>query len=196
MNVPSDGVTTPAVSCEQLCAGYSGAPVLRQVSFSVMPGEMVGVRGPNGAGKTTLFRVLTGLLHARSGSVTIFGKNLSRLPAAERARLIGVVPQEVESPMPFSVTEIVMMGRTALLNRWRAPAPEDEAAVERAMGFVDVAHLRDRIFPELSGGEKQRVLIAMILAQAPRVVLLDEATSHLDLSHRIGILELVERLNR
>jgi iron complex transport system ATP-binding protein len=187
---------TPALVCDSVCAGYPGSRVLHNVSFSVAAGEMIGVLGPNGAGKTTLFRVLTGLIHARSGSVTIFGRNLARLPAPERARLVGVVPQEVESPMPFSVTEIVMMGRTALLDRWRAPSPEDAASVERAMGFVDVLHLRERPFPELSGGEKQRVLIAMILAQEPRLVLLDEATSHLDLSHRLEILELVERLNR
>ncbi|OGV62432.1 MAG: hypothetical protein A3K19_33270 [Lentisphaerae bacterium RIFOXYB12_FULL_65_16] len=187
---------TAAITCQNLSAGYLGVPVLRDVSFSIAAGEMVGVLGPNGAGKTTLFRVLTGLLEPRAGEVTLFGRRLASVSAAERASLVGVVPQELETPMAFAVAEIVMMGRTVSLNRWRPPSASDAQQVEQAMREADVLHLRDRPFPELSGGEKQRVLIAMVLAQDPKLILLDEATSHLDLSHRLEILELVERLNR
>lgn len=188
--------TAPAIACAGLTAGYPGSTVLHELGFSVAPGELVGVLGPNGAGKTTLFRVLTGMLPVRAGALRLFDRDPARIPAPERARLVGVVPQELESPMPFTVSEVIMMGRTARLSRWRAPSAQDREAVEHAMAFVDVVHLRDRVFPELSGGEKQRVLIALVLAQEPRLVLLDEATSHLDLRHRLEILELVERLNR
>ena len=189
-------MTTPAILCRGVSGGYAGSTTLQEISCEIQAGEMVGVLGPNGAGKTSLFRLLTGLLPWRQGTLELFGKTLAGLPAEERAQLIGVVPQEIESPMPFTVAEIVLMGRTSRLNRWRTPAVADWHKVEEALAYTDVRHLQERYFHELSGGEKQRVLIAMVLAQDPRIVLLDEATSHLDISHRLEILELVERLNR
>jgi iron complex transport system ATP-binding protein len=185
-----------AIHCEGVAAGYPGHAVLRDFNLEVTPGEMLGVLGPNGAGKTTLFRVLTGLLPCREGRVTLFGAELARLRAAERARQIGVVPQSLESPMPFTVGELALMGRTSVLNRWTAPSARDREIAESALAQTDALALRERIFGELSGGEKQRALIAMALAQEPRILLLDEATAHLDIRHKLEILELVTRLNR
>ncbi len=185
-----------AIHCEGVAAGYPGHAVLDGFDLEVAPGEMTGVLGPNGAGKTTLFRVLTGLLPCREGRVALFGADLARLPAAERARLVGVVPQSLESPMPFTVGELALMGRTSVLGRWTPPATRDLALAESALAQTDALQLRDRVFGELSGGEKQRALIAMALAQEPRILLLDEATAHLDIRHKLDILELVARLNR
>ena len=193
---PHRHTATPAILCAGITAGYPGHAILHGFDLAIAPGEMVGVLGPNGAGKTTLFRVLTGLLPCRAGSVSLFGADLATLKAAERARRIGVVPQALESPMPFTVGELALMGRTSVLNRWAAPSARDRGIAESALAQTDMLPLAGRIFSELSGGEKQRALIAMALAQEPRILLLDEATAHLDIRHKLEILELVARLNR
>ena len=187
---------TAAIQFEGVSAGYHGTVVLHDLNFTLAEGEMVGVLGPNGAGKTTLFRVLTGLCAPTKGAVRVFGRTNAKLKATERARLIGVVPQEFEASVAFTVEEIVMMGRTAALNRWTPPSEKDHRIVERAMAQTDVVELRHRMIGELSGGEKQRAVVAMALAQEPRIILMDEATSHLDMNHRLEIMQIVERLNK
>jgi iron complex transport system ATP-binding protein len=177
-------------------AGYHGVPVIKDLTASIREGEIVGVLGPNGAGKTTFLRCITGLCRSMSGTIRLFNKDASELDAAERARLVAVVPQEVETPVAFTVQEIVTIGRTASLSRWCRPTKQDIAIVERAMVYTDVVGMRDRQFAELSGGEKQRTIVAMALAQEPRMILLDEATSHLDMNHRMEVMQIVERLNR
>ncbi|MDD4872962.1 MAG: ABC transporter ATP-binding protein [Kiritimatiellae bacterium] len=176
-------------------AGYHSVPVIRNLDLTVTEGQMVGILGPNGAGKTTFLRCITGLCSPMTGIVSIFGSDVTRLPAAERARLIAVVPQELEIPASFTVQEIVMIGRTASLNRWSQPSLCDVKIVERAMVYTDVADIKHRPVTELSGGEKQRVIVAMALAQEPRMILMDEATSHLDMNHRLEIMQIIERLN-
>jgi iron complex transport system ATP-binding protein len=189
-------MSEPAISLTNVVAGYSGKPVLDGVGFDLADGAMAALLGPNGAGKSTLFRVITGLMPHRAGSVKLFGRPVESLKAGERARLVGVVPQEVEVPMPFAVESFVLMGRTAKIDRWAGPSKADRAAAERAMALTDVLDLRDRPVTELSGGERQRAVVAMVLAQEPRLILLDEATSHLDINHRLDIMRIVERLNR
>jgi iron complex transport system ATP-binding protein len=185
-----------AFRVENLSAGYHGAAVLHDLNLSVPAGQIAGVLGPNGAGKSTLLRCLTGLCRPLRGRVRLFGADLAALAPDERARVVAVVPQQLETPMPFTVQEVVMVGRTASLSRWSAPNPKDRAAAERAMVYTDVVDMKDRPFGELSGGERQRVVVAMALAREPRALLLDEATSHLDLNHRLEVLQIVERLNR
>lgn len=185
-----------AIRFENVTAGYRGAAVLEGLSFAVEKGEMAAVIGPNGAGKTSLLRAVTGMLKPASGSVSLFGSDVLKIAAATRARLVGVVSQEMETPMSFTVEEIVAMGRTASAGRLRPPLAEDRKAVRKAMVYADVVDMRDRPFSELSGGEKQRTVIAMVLAQQPRIVLLDEATAHLDMNHCLEIMQIVERLNR
>jgi len=185
-----------AVEFNSVSAGYRGNPVVEGIEFAVPEGEMVGLLGPNGAGKTTLLRSVVGLCPPLRGSVRLFGDDVGALGSRERAKRVAVVPQQLETPMPFTVQEIVMIGRTASLNRWSRPADSDHAVVERAMVYADVAEMRLRPFTELSGGERQRVVIAMALAQQPRVILMDEATSQLDINHRLEIMQIVERLNR
>ncbi len=195
MTAAHPSTPAPAVALTGLTAGYPGRPVLRDVTWQVQPGERVAVLGPNGAGKTTLLRVLTGLLKPQAGTVRLFGAALGGMPAADRARLLAVVPQELETPMAFTVSELVMIGRTTVLPRWAPPAATDRAAVEQALAATDVAHLADRLLTELSAGEKQRALVAMALAQEPRIMLMDEATAHLDFNHRLEIMALIERLH-
>ncbi len=185
-----------AIQLRGVHAGYGARPVLNGIDWDLDEGGMAALLGPNGAGKSTLFRVITGLLPHRSGETLLFGRPVNGLPAAERARLVGVVPQELEIPMPFPVEDFVMMGRTARLNRWTGPSRQDRDAVERAMALTDVVELRNRPITELSGGERQRAVVAMALAQEPRLILLDEATSHLDINHRLDIMRIVQRLNR
>lgn len=181
-----------AVLCAGLVAGYRGAPVLRDVAFTIDEGECVALIGPNGSGKSTLLRALTGWLPATAGEVRLFGRPVGRIPPAERARLVALVPQEFHPPFAYTVGELVRIGRSAVRGGGRDAA----GAVEEALAYTDLLDLRDRPHTELSGGEKQRVAIAMALAQEPRLILLDEPTSHLDLNHRTEVLWLVERLNR
>ncbi len=184
-----------AITLSGVCAGYRDAPVLHDLDCRFEAGAMTAVIGPNGAGKTTLLRTLTGRLKPLAGTVSLFGTPVASIRPRQRAELVGVVPQSIEMPVAFSVEQVVMMGRTPRLNAWRGPAPADVEAVEQAMVFTDVDDLRHQPFSELSGGERQRVTIAMVLAQNPRIILLDEATSHLDINHRIEIMQIVERLN-
>ena len=132
-----------AVELETVSAGYGAIPALRELSLTVAEGGRMALLGPNGAGKSTLLRVLTGLQPAR-GRVRIFGRDPRAIPAAERATLVAVVPQEVVVPMAFTVAEIVLMGRTATLGRWAGPTAADRRAAEEAMAYTVVLELRDR----------------------------------------------------
>lgn len=189
-------MNTPALELNNVTAGYAETIILHALSLSIQQGELVGILGPNGAGKTTLLRCVTGLCPRTSGSVSIFGTPLDTLSPRDRARLVAVVPQSVETPMPFTVAEMVMMGRTSLLSPWGAPTTADRDAIDRAMAYADLSDLRDRPITALSAGERQRTLVAMALAQEPKMILLDEATSHLDINHRLDILHILARLNQ
>jgi iron complex transport system ATP-binding protein len=182
-----------ALHCRDVVAGYRQQPVLQGVSLTVGEGKMTALLGPNGAGKSTLLRVVTGLQPLTAGTVELFGRDVRALRPTERARLVAVVPQELSSPMAFTVAELVALGRQVARGRW---ARVDGEVIERALAHTDMLELRDRRFTELSGGEKQRAAIAMALAQEPQLLLLDEPTAHLDINHRLEVLQLLERLNR
>ncbi len=186
---------TNSVEFEHVSASYHDTPVLRDVSFSLRRGEMAAIIGPNGAGKTTLLRTLAGIKAPSAGVVRLFGEDITAIPGRKRAKLLAVVPQELQVPVSFTVEELVMIGRTASLGRWAHPARADFEAVERAMTYTDVLGLSRHPVTELSGGEKQRAAIALALAQEPEIILLDEVTSHLDINHQIEIMLIIERLN-
>ena len=150
-----------AVTCANVDAGYRHVDVLHDVSLTIAEGQMVALLGPNGAGKSTLLRVLTGLHPHRAGEVRVFERDVRHLPAVERAQLIAVVPQEVTTPMAFTVEEMVKLGR------W---ARRESSDIEPALTATDTLELRYRLYTELSGGEKQRVIIAMALAQEPKLL--------------------------
>ncbi len=187
--------STPALTLEGLTAGYGARIVLNRIDLTLRSGEMAAIIGPNGAGKTTLFKVISGLISPTDGRVTLQGRSVEAIRPRERARILGVVPQSMECPMAFTVEQVVMLGRPSG-SRLSGIAKNDLRIVENAMALTDVLDMRDRFFNELSGGERQRVTIAMALAQQPDILLLDEATSHLDINHRLDVMQIVERLNR
>jgi iron complex transport system ATP-binding protein len=194
--IDREPVSAPALSFSDVSSGYRGREVLHGVSCSISEGEFVSLIGPNGCGKSTLLKTAAALVRPSSGSVLVFGRDVRQLRHAERASLVGVVPQKLESPMSFSVGELVLNGRTSAVGLFGRPGPEDEDIVERAMIYTDVLELRDRYFMELSGGEQQRVALAMVLAQEPRIVMLDESIAHLDINHRQEVLQILMNLNR
>jgi len=170
--------------------------VLRGISLEVGAGELVGLIGPNGSGKTTLLRVLSGLLGPRRGQVYVDGQDIRALDRRQIAQRVAVVPQELTMPFAFSAYEMVMMGRTPHVRPILGAGPRDRQVVAEKMALTATSALAERPFNELSGGEKQRVIIAMALAQQPEILLLDEPTVHLDINHQVEILELLKRLNR
>jgi iron complex transport system ATP-binding protein len=180
----------------ELSAGYGARLILHAVSFTIDAGQVLALVGPNGAGKSTLIRVLSGVLPARGGEARLNGTDLLRLSPAERARQVAVVPQLVHLPEAFTVSEIVLMGRTPHLPLWAGEGRRDCEVAWAAMCRARVEGLAERRVDELSGGEQQRVVLARALAQEPQVLLLDEPTAHLDLKHQIGVLELVRTLAR
>jgi iron complex transport system ATP-binding protein len=177
-----------------LSAGYGSRLILRDVSLSIAAGQVLALVGPNGAGKSTLIRVLSGVLPARSGEAPLNGNDLLRLSPAERARRVAVVPQLVHLPEAFTVSEVVLLGRTPHLPLWAGEGRRDCEVAWAAMCRAHVEALGERRIDELSGGEQQRVMLARALAQEPTVLLLDEPTAHLDLKHQVGVLELVRTL--
>lgn len=173
-----------------------GRTVVEQVSLSVTRGSILGLLGPNGSGKTTLLRLLSGTLTPDRGRVSIDGGPLTALSRRELARRIAVVPQETHSAFDFSAIEIVMMGRYPHLGPFELEGPGDLRIAREAMAATGTEALASRRFATLSGGEKQRVVIAGALAQASDMLLLDEPTASLDLGYQLEIAALLARLNR
>lgn len=166
----------------------AGARLADGVRLSAGSGAFVGLVGPNGSGKSTLLRSVYRALRPTSGVVRLDGEDLHAMDARAAARVLAALPQESSAEFDFTVAEVVAMGR--LPHRDRTAASDREICA-RAMTRTGVAHLADRGFPGLSGGEKQRVLIARALAQQPRVLVLDEPTNHLDIAHQLEVLSLV-----
>jgi len=185
-----------ALTFRDVSSGYKHRKVLDRVSFSVREGEFVSLIGPNGCGKSTLLKTAAALLKPLSGVVELYGQDVQCIRPAFRASLLGVVPQKIESPMAFTVYQIVMNGRISSMGRWGTVSSHDHDLVERSMIYTDVSGLRDRYFTELSGGEQQRVALAMVLAQDPKIIMLDESISHLDINHRQEVLQILMNLNR
>ncbi|HEY8787038.1 MAG TPA: ABC transporter ATP-binding protein [Candidatus Limnocylindria bacterium] len=175
-------------------ASYGPRVVLRECSFAIGSGEIVAVVGPNGAGKSTLLRVLAGLLRPAAGTVALDGQDLRTFSRAEVARRIAVVPQIFDTLFPFTVREVVALGRTARLGAFGRASADDVAAVDRAIDELELGPLASRRIDRLSGGERQRAVLAMALAQETAVLLLDEPTVHLDPGHQLATLELLRDL--
>ena len=181
---------------QNLSVAYGDYVALQDVSLTIAPGEMLAVIGPNGAGKSTMVRAVSGVVPLRSGEVLI-GAQMSpahSLSAAERARLLAVVPQAREMPAAFTVYETILLGRTAYLGWLGKSKPQDHEQVEWALARTNLTGFAQRRVGELSGGEQQRVLLARALVQSAPVLLLDEPTTHLDLQHQSSLLNLVREL--
>lgn len=191
----SDNILPPALAFESVGFGYGRRQVVRGVSFRLAAGEMVGLLGPNGAGKSTLLRLGSGTLRPAGGVVQLQGDDVSRLSRREVARRLAVAPQEFSVQFAYTVRQIVELGRMPHHDLLGMPQREDAWAIDAALEAAGVEHLADRVFNDLSGGEKQRVIIALTLAQEAPILLLDEPTAHLDIRYQIEILELLRRLN-
>ncbi|HCX89041.1 MAG TPA: ABC transporter ATP-binding protein [Deltaproteobacteria bacterium] len=170
--------------------------ILKEVDFSVRAGGMNTILGPNGSGKTTLFRCITGLWKLQRGKIVFEDKDISRISHAERAKIFAVVPQEHEPPFPYSVLDVVLMGRVSHVGLFASPTSDDYEVAEKAIQTVGISHLRDRAYTKISGGERQLVLIARALSQEAPILLLDEPTSHLDFRNQVVVLKKVREITR
>ncbi|MFB6310190.1 MAG: ATP-binding cassette domain-containing protein [Salinirussus sp.] len=180
------------IEIENVAISYDTTPVLADIDMSVQQGEFLGLVGPNGAGKTTLLNAVNGLVEPDTGSVRVNGDQVASLGARELGRRVATVPQDTHLEFGFSVEAIVEMGRTP--HRGRLDWSAAEAAVDAALDRTDTDHLRNRSVDAISGGERQRVLLARALAQEAPVLVLDEPTGSLDVNHQLRVLDLVRGL--
>ncbi len=180
---------------QDLHFSYGPRPILEGISFEIERGTLNGLFGPNGSGKTTLFRCFLGLLRIEAGEIALCDHDISRLTVREKARLIGYVPQEHRPPFPYKVKEIVLMGRTPHMNgNFYYLGRNHGAAVAGALETLGILHLADERYDQLSGGQRQLVLIARAMAQQTPILILDEPTSALDFSNQIRIWQILRRL--
>lgn len=177
-----------------LSCGYGQRKVVDSISLSMNTGEVIGLLGANGCGKTTLIKTILGLLPVQGGEVLLDGKNIKNWTSARIARVIGYIPQMHTPPFPFQVVDVVLMGRTAHINPFASPSSKDVKIAEQALEMLSISYLRDRIYTEISGGERQLVLIARALAQEPRILIMDEPTASLDFGNQIKVLSHVKQL--
>lgn len=174
-------------------------PALDGVTLSIFAGEILGVLGPNGSGKSTFLKLLAGVLEPDQGSLRLWDHALSGMAQTDIARTVALVPQETQQPFPFTISEMVLMGRFPHhggMGGFRWETPEDRAIAGQAMRDLDVADLGSRLITDVSGGERQRAIIARAITQQPQVLLLDEPTAFLDLHHQLDIACILRRLNR
>lgn len=179
-----------------LAFGYRGHPVGRDVSLAFDAGEVLCLLGPNGGGKTTLFKTLLGLIPRQGGEVRLDGRDLAALDRREVARAIAYVPQAGTGYFPFTVREVVLMGRTAHLPAFGVPSARDRQAADEAIARLGLARLAESAFTRISGGERQLALIARALAQDTRLLVMDEPTASLDFGNQVRVLEQVLALAR
>ena len=186
---------TPAIETSGISFAYQKLSVLHDVSLSVARGEMVAVLGPNGSGKTTLLKILSSVLSAR-GEVKLNGRDIETFGRRELSKLFAVVPQESRVNFPYTVAEVVLMGRASYHGPFALEGKTDLEVARASLELTDALPFADRYLHELSGGEKQRVMIARALAQESEILLLDEPSAFLDLKHQIQVFELLLQLNR
>jgi len=185
-----------ALECRDVSFKYRNDWVVRNLSFRVARGDFFGILGPNGSGKTTLLRLIDGILPPERGSVRIGETDITMMKRSDIARIVAMVPQDSPMIFPFTVGEVVLMGRAPHLGRLMFERDTDHAVSHRALALTDTLSLAERTMDELSGGERQRVLVARALAQEPGIVLLDESTAFLDIRHQVALFELMGELNR
>jgi iron complex transport system ATP-binding protein len=189
-------MSEPALALAGVSLARGGRPVLAGASLTLAYGEVLVLAGRNGAGKTTLLRVATGLAAPDAGTVRIDGRPLAERSRREIARTLALVPQDTSVPFPFTVEEVVLLGRAPHLGALGFESREDRRIAGASMERLGIGALAQRSIQALSGGERQLAMIARALAQAPRILLLDEPVAHLDLAHRLALEELLRALAR
>ena len=188
--------TNTAIAVKQLSVTLGNRHILHDISVSIPMGKITTLIGPNGCGKSTLLRSMIGYISSPRECVTIFDKPLSSYSQNKLARQMAFLPQVPNMPKDMTVEELVYCGRYPYQNWWKNTAKEDREIVDNALSITKTDHLRHQLIPSLSGGERQRVWIAMALAQEPKLLVLDEPTTYLDINHQLEIMELLKRLNK
>ncbi len=188
--------TNTAIAVKELSVTLGNRHILHDISVSIPMGKITTLIGPNGCGKSTLLRSMIGYISSPSECITIFDKPLSSYSQNKLARQMAFLPQVPNMPKDMTVEELVYCGRYPYQNWWKNTAKEDREIVDNALSITKTDHLRHQLIPSLSGGERQRVWIAMALAQEPKLLVLDEPTTYLDINHQLEIMELLKRLNK
>lgn len=183
-----------SVKVENLCFSYGENQVLKNVTFSAEYGEFLSVLGPNGVGKSTLFRCMLGLITPSAGSTSIEGENIANMSAAQLARCIAYIPQSHNPVFNFSVFDMVLMGTTAQLGSFSSPGKAQAQMADEALERLGIAHLRDRGYSNISGGERQLTLIARAIAQQAKILVMDEPSANLDFGNKMRVMQTVRTL--
>lgn len=179
---------------KDVCAGYDDIDIVQNVSFSLGSGEVLCLLGPNGVGKTTLFKSLLGFLPLHEGEILIDGQPICHTDYKKKADLIGYVPQVHEPPFPFHVMDVVVMGSISRMSLFSGPSHAAYSKAEQILEMLGISYLSDKIYTEISGGERQMVLIARALMQEPKFLMMDEPTSNLDFGNQMRVLQQVRML--
>ena len=186
-----------SIEVRELSFAYKrNVPVLRDLSFSLQSGKFICLLGPNGVGKSTLFKCMLGLLRGYDGEIIIDGDNIRSLSKKQLARKVAYIPQSTAPVFNYTVSDIVLMGTTSLTGSFSSPGTREVAFVDSALETLHIEHLKDRMFMNISGGERQLVLIARALAQQASILFMDDPTANLDYGNQIRVLEQVHRLSR
>ncbi len=181
---------------EKLFFKYNSHNTLSDINLQIESGETLGIIGPNGSGKTTFVKLLDNILKPESGKVQLFGKDIGKIKREELAKIVAYVPQSIEIIFPFTVFEVVLMGRAPYLKGLGFENERDYEIANKIIEDLDIKNIIHKPYNSLSGGEKQRVSIARALCQLPKVILLDEPNAHLDISHQLEIFNFMKRLNQ
>jgi len=183
-----------SITVDKLCFSYGTKPVLHDVSIRIEPTETLAILGPNGAGKTTLLNILAGLLRPSSGTILYDEKPYKEIAIRQLAQMIGYVPQTIIPAFDYSVTEYVVTGCAPQIGTFSRPDQKHYDSAAQAIQRMGIDHLSEKSYREISGGERQQVSIARVLAQSPAYILMDEPTSHLDYGNQIRVLKTIQQL--
>ncbi len=190
------GSVASIIELQNVSLGYGRKKVASNLSLQFYPNEIVSLLGANGCGKTTLLKTIMGIIPILGGEISIAGKQQSKWSRKALAKMVGYVPQAQNNYFPFTAEAIILMGRTASLHWAGTPKTEDIEAVMSVMKQLEIKYLAGKLYPQLSGGEKQLILIARALVQAPQILIMDEPTSSLDYGNQLRVLEQIIRLKR
>lgn len=179
---------------KEVSCGYGDKNILSDVNFDIETGDILCILGPNGVGKTTLFKTILGFLKLQGGQIFLDGENIHNWSRKDFAKAIGYVPQAHTPPFPYKVKEVVVMGRTAHLGMFSSPSKSDYKIAYEIIDSLGISYLKDKVYTEISGGERQLVLIARALAQEPKILIMDEPTSNLDYGNQVRVLRHIKKL--